>query len=438
MNFAWIIGFVAILFLIALSIALHEVGHLVPAKRFGVKVTQYMVGFGPTIWSRRSGETEYGLKAVPLGGYIRMIGMFPPGPDGKVTESSTSRFAGLMEQAREASAKEVGEADKERAFYRLSVPKKLAVMLGGPTMNLILAFVFFAIALTAIGLPTTTQTVDSIVACVPTAASTSSDATAAGDCAGSTRSSAAIAGVRPGDVLVGVDGRTATSWDEFSSWIRASAGKSVVLTVQRDGQLVELKTTVATAKRKITVDGQPSDTPVASGFLGVSPVQAMVRQPITVVPSYLWDLTTRSVTALATFPAKVVGVGKAAIGLEDRDPNGPVSVVGVSRITGDITSADQVNLSEKLFTILAIAGSVNLFLFLFNLLPIPPLDGGHVASALYEGGRRKVAKWRGRSDPGPVDVARLLPITYAVAILLIGVSVVLVYADLFKPIKLGG
>ena len=436
MSLAWIAGFAAILFLIALSIALHEVGHLLPAKRFGVKVTQYMVGFGPTVWSRRKGETEYGLKAVPLGGYIRMIGMFPPGPDGKVTESSTSRLAGLMEQARQASAAEVGEEDKERAFYRLPVPQKLVVMIGGPFMNLVLAFVFFTLALVAIGIPGPSLTVSSVVPCVPTA-TTTGDASSTGECAGSVPSSAALAGVRPGDVLVGLDGRTASSWTELSGWIRAAGGKDVVLTVTRDGQDVQRSTKVATAQRLITVDGQPSNTPVSSGFLGVSPVQTTVRQPVTSVPTAVWDLTTRSVSALATFPAKVVGVGKAAVGLEERDPEGPVSVVGVSRITGDITSADQVTGSEKVFTILTIAGSVNLFLFLFNLLPIPPLDGGHVASALYEGGRRKVAKWRGKSDPGPVDVARLLPITYAVAMVLIAVSVVLVYADLVKPIKLG-
>jgi membrane-associated protease RseP (regulator of RpoE activity) len=247
-----------------------------------------------------------------------------------------------------------------------------------------------------------------------------------------------LAGVRPGDVLVGIDGRTASSWAELSTWIRASGGKDVVLVVTRDGQQLQLQTKVATAQRKVGLDGQLTDTAVSTGFLGVSPTTAMTRQSITSVPSTVWDLTTRSVSALATFPAKVIDVGKAALGMEDRDPNGPVSVVGVSRITGDITSADGVTLSEKVFTILTIAGSVNLFLFLFNLLPIPPLDGGHVASALYEGGRRKVAKWRGRTDPGPVDVARLLPITYAVALVLIAVSVVLVYADLVTPIKLGG
>ncbi|MGL5860966.1 MAG: site-2 protease family protein, partial [Phycicoccus sp.] len=138
----WVYFALGVLFMavgIAGSIALHEVGHLVPAKRFGVRVTQYMVGFGPTVWSRRRGETEYGVKAIPLGGYIRMIGMFPPRPGespGTVRASSTGRFSQLVDEARAATLEEVRPGDENRVFYKLSVPKKLAIMLGGPVMNL--------------------------------------------------------------------------------------------------------------------------------------------------------------------------------------------------------------------------------------------------------------------------------------------------------------
>ena len=135
-TLAFILGVLFMATGIAVSIALHEVGHLVPAKRFGVRVTQYMVGFGPTMWSRRRGETEYGVKAIPLGGYIRMIGMFPPrkGDDpGTVRVSSTGRFSQLVDEARAASLEEVRPGDENRVFYKLSVPKKVIVMLGGPT-----------------------------------------------------------------------------------------------------------------------------------------------------------------------------------------------------------------------------------------------------------------------------------------------------------------
>ena len=145
-----LIGILALVVALVISIALHEVGHMVPAKKFGVKVTRYMVGFGPTIWSTKKGDTEYGAKAVLLGGYIRMIGMFPPGPDGKIKASSTGRLGTLIEQARESAAGSWSRATK-RTFYNLSVPKKLVVMLGGPTMNLLIALVLFTVVFAGFG-----------------------------------------------------------------------------------------------------------------------------------------------------------------------------------------------------------------------------------------------------------------------------------------------
>ena len=172
---AYIVGVLVIALGVGLSIGLHEIGHLVPAKKFGVKVTQYMVGFGPTIWSRQRGETEYGIKAIPLGGYIRMIGMFPPKPGDDpnlLRASSTGRFSQLMDQARQDSMDEVRPGDEHRVFYKLSVPKKVVVMLGGPTMNLVIAFVLFGGLLTLYGVPTATPLISSVAACVPTTAPT--------------------------------------------------------------------------------------------------------------------------------------------------------------------------------------------------------------------------------------------------------------------------
>lgn len=126
----YVAGVVIIAVGIALSIALHEIGHLVPAKRFGVRVPQYMVGFGPTIWSRHKGETEYGVKAIPLGGYIRMIGMFPPksgDAPGTIRTSSTGRFTQLADEARAQSFEEVRPGDEDRLFYKLSVDRKSVV-----------------------------------------------------------------------------------------------------------------------------------------------------------------------------------------------------------------------------------------------------------------------------------------------------------------------
>ena len=139
---------------LTVSIALHEIGHLVPAKLFGVRVTQYMIGFGPTVWSRGRGETEYGLKAIPLGGYIRMIGMFPPHrgePAGAIREDSTGFVQQMSQEAKEYESAQYGQEDAHRTFVALSVPKKLVVMLGGPVMNLLISIVLMTVMVSGIG-----------------------------------------------------------------------------------------------------------------------------------------------------------------------------------------------------------------------------------------------------------------------------------------------
>jgi len=167
-----LLGIVLFALLIGLSIALHEVGHLLPAKKFGVKVTEYMIGFGPSVWSRVKGETRYGLKAVPLGGYIRMIGMLPPATDGTSRSMSTGRFAAMVNDARKQSVDEIQPGEEARAFYRLPVRKRVVIMMGGPTMNLILAFILFAIVLVGIGIPQATMQVSDVSAsrCPPATA----------------------------------------------------------------------------------------------------------------------------------------------------------------------------------------------------------------------------------------------------------------------------
>ena len=159
------LGVLAFAFGLLASIALHELGHMVPAKAFGVRVTQYMVGFGPTLWSKQRGETEYGVKGIPLGGYIRMIGMIPPRQDG--TRSRwPRRLAQLTEDFRATSRADVQFADDAREFYRLPPWKKIIIMVGGPSMNLLIYLVLTVILLTSVGLPLTTNRVGSIERCV--------------------------------------------------------------------------------------------------------------------------------------------------------------------------------------------------------------------------------------------------------------------------------
>ncbi len=433
-----LVGILIFAGLIGLSIALHELGHLVPAKRFGVKVTDYMIGFGPTIVSRMRGETRYGVKAIPVGGYIRMIGMIPPSPDGTHRTMTTGRFAALIDDARRQSMEEITVGEEDRAFYRLPVRKRVVVMLGGPTMNLLFAFVLFAVLLVGIGLPEPSMQVASLGQCTPTASQPTGEALPSGECPTGTEPAPSVAaGFEPGDTVVAIDGVPATDWLETTAWIRAHPGAETVVTVERDGGTLDLPVTIAAAARPVLDEnGYPTEETITAGYVGLAPDFEWVSQPWSAVPAYMWDITSRSVVALVTLPVRLYElVTETLLGGGDRPMDSPVSVVGVSRIGGDVAAMDE-PLMAKTATFLGLLASLNLFLFLFNLLPILPLDGGHVAGALYEGGRRRWARVRGRPDPGPVDVARLLPVAYVVAGALMAMAVVVIWADLVKPISL--
>ncbi|MEP6651230.1 MAG: site-2 protease family protein, partial [Lapillicoccus sp.] len=283
---AYIIGVLVVALGVALSIALHEIGHLVPAKKFGVKVTQYMVGFGPTIWSRQKGETEYGVKAIPLGGYIRMIGMFPPKPGdapGQLRASTTGRFSQLMDQARQDSMDEVQPGDEHRVFYQLSVPKKVVVMMGGPVMNLLIAFVLFGGILTLYGIPTATPLISSVATCVPSTAPTVEKPQP--DCAaGDAASPASIAGLQKDDRIVSVNGTPVSTWDQVTPLIRRSAGRTMTIVVDRGGSQVTLEAPIAALNRaayvdndKVKVDANGNVLTEQVGYLGATPSGELVK-----------------------------------------------------------------------------------------------------------------------------------------------------------------
>lgn len=436
------VGILIFALLIAGSIALHELGHLIPAKRFGVKVTEYMIGFGPTVWSRRRGETDYGLKAIPLGGYIRMIGMLPPSkddPQGTARTMTTGRFAAMVDDARRHSLEEIGPGDENRVFYRLPVHRRIIIMLGGPVMNLLLAFVLFSIVLVGIGLPQPTLQVSAIVPCTPTMEQPTGTTLPSGTCpTGTSPSPAVAAGLEKSDVILAVDGRPVAQWDEVTTWIREHGGDRATVTIDRGGSTIDIPVDIAVVDRPVVDEsGNFTAETVRTGFIGVRPQFEYVSAGWSSVPSYMWDITVRSVEGLISLPVRLYElVSETLIGGGERAIDGPVSVVGVSRLGGEIAAMDE-PFEAKAATFLGLAASLNLFLFLFNLLPILPLDGGHVAGAVYEALRRAVAKVRGKPDPGPVDVARLLPVAYVVAVLLIAMGVIVIWADLVKPISLG-
>ena len=410
-----------------LSIGLHEIGHLAPAKKFGVKVTQYMIGFGPTIWSKQKGDTEYGVKAIPLGGYIRMIGMVPPAKDG---ETAKGPFADLVNSARQQSLEEIGPEDENKVFYKLSVPKKLTVMFGGPFMNLVLAFVFFAISFAGIGFPAATNEVKQVVTCLP------SEVDVLGNCLpGTTASPALSAGIKDGDNIISFDGKEITDWESLANGIRESKEGNVEITVLRDGKELNLTAEIVLATRPSSANSEVENEPTP--YLGIAPQIIMERQPISSVFDVLVNITVGTGQVLWNLPERVGQLFGAAFLGEQRDPEGLVGIVGVTRVGGEIAAAEIPGM-WRFATLLNLAGGLNMALFLFNLLPLLPLDGGHVAGAIYEGLRRSFAKLRRRPDPGPADTSKMLPFAYSVAILLIGLSMLLLYVDVVNPIRLGG
>ncbi|MEP9364519.1 M50 family metallopeptidase [Nocardioides sp. CN2-186] len=446
----YLLGVVLFVGAILASIGLHELGHMIPAKKFGGKVTQYFIGFGPTVWSTQKGETEYGVKAIPLGGYVKIVGMLPPGAVDladevtydeaghqvvKVRKSNTGMFTQLISDARAAEWETITPEDSDRLFYKMTWWKKVIVMAGGPTVNILIAFFIFWGIFGLYGTRTLepdagAPVIDQVSMCVLPYAEEGRACKATDP-----RSPAAEAGLKPGDVVTTFNGTPVTSWDQLRTLIRDNSDGTATIGYERDGQQLT-GTTSTTVEARPT--SQTDETLRQVGFLGVTPTSHTVITtggPVYTVQQ-MGHMAVATVQALGTLPVKVWGVAEAIVGVKDRAADSPVSIVGGGRMAGEAVSEKGFPFAEKAVFLLSLIAGFNFFIGMFNFIPLLPLDGGHIAGALWEALRRAFARLRGRPDPGYVDVARLLPIAYCVAAALLVMGVVLIVGDLVVPIHL--
>jgi membrane-associated protease RseP (regulator of RpoE activity) len=392
---SFLLGIAIFVLALLFSIMLHEAGHFATAKKFGMKVTQFFVGFGQTLWSIRRGETEYGVKAIPAGGFVKIVGM--------------------------TEMEDVDPADEPRSFRRHPGWQRIIVLAAGSFMHFVFAFVLlFAVAI-AVGQasPSSSTGVGAVDACVPasmTATCTSADPA----------SPAKQVGIKAGDKIIAVAGVPVHGWDQMGRVIRSQPpGKPVAVTVERDGRQRTVHPLLA------VISGR------RGSYLGISPdVVFQLSGPLGAVGyagSQFGQLTAGSVGLAEALPKSIPDLfakNRASA------PGGtPVSMVGAADITGQVV-ASKISWQARVSVVLLLIASVNIFIGLFNLLPLLPLDGGHLAVVIYERCRAWLARLRGKPDPGPVNIQRLIPVSVGVFALLVGFSLLVIMADIVNPVHI--
>ena len=390
-----VIGVFAFVIALLFSVMIHEFGHYITAKRYGMRVSEFFLGFGKRLWSFTRGETEFGLKAIPAGGYCRIEGM--------------------------TATDEMPPGEESRAFFRASSGRKLIVLGAGSFLHFVLGFIILLSIFAGIGTAKPTATISEISACVPRLNAACADT--------DPKSPALLAGLQAGDVITSLNGIPVSNWAKDVEVIRTSAGKELVIEIERNGQPQTISVVAATR----VVDGKEY------GFLGIVNEFKLVRDaPFTSIKNSAivsWDFLSGAVKAIISLPSKIPALWGATVSGTERDPNGLVGIVGIAQVTGQAASSDGLSTSERIQTFLLIIASLNFFVGVFNLLPILPLDGGHMAVAIADEVRALIARIRGRARPAGINVNKLAPFTMVIFVFLAALTVLLLAADIINPIQ---
>ena len=377
-----ILGMLAFVVALLLSVMVHEFGHFVTARRYGMWVSEFFVGFGKRIWSVQRGETEFGVKAIPAGGYCRIEGMSPNDA--------------------------MPEGEEDRAFYKASSGKKLIVLGAGSFLHFVLGYLLLFLLFAGVGTNQVLPIIGEVVS----------------------NSAAQSAGIQVGDEVTSINGVEVTTWYKDVEAIRNSQGKELTLGLLRDGESI----TITATPRLTDIDG------TERYVLGIVNITGLKRSGVIESASNSFKVTksflSESVKSLAKLPEKIPALWGATVRGEERDANGLVGVVGVARVSGEAVGSDKLTPMERLATFLLIVASLNIFVGIFNLLPILPLDGGHMAVAIADEIRAFLARLRGRPRPAPIDVTVLTPITMVVFVVLACLTLLLLVADVINPVTL--
>jgi membrane-associated protease RseP (regulator of RpoE activity) len=391
-----IIGILAFVIALLLSVMIHEFGHYITAKKYGMRVSEFFLGFGKRLWSFTRGETEFGIKAIPAGGYCRIEGM--------------------------TATDEMPPGEESRAFYKANSGRKLIVLGAGSFLHFVLGFIILLVIFAAIGTAKPTNTITQISPCVPKVNAACADT--------DPRSPAQIAGLQVGDVITSLNKIPVTNWAKDVEVIRSSAGKELLIEIDRKGQVQTFSIIPATR----FVEGKEY------GFLGIVNGYELVKDaPFTSIKNSAlvsWDFMSSSVKAIISLPSKIPALWGATVSGTERDPNGLVGIVGVAQVSGQAVSSEGLSTAERIQTFLLIIASLNFFVGVFNLLPILPLDGGHMAVAIADEIRAFFARIRGRARPEGINVNKLAPVTMVVFIVLAALTVLLLAADIVNPVQL--